>query len=113
MIDLVAGRSDLLPVIAVPADERDEDNGQLQIGTGTCGIPGQHPEPGCIGVHLGADRDLDRKVGDVGPRQERLDRGFGSAFLGRHPAALARLLARQPRKPRCLIQRKGLLPLTG
>ena len=70
LLDLPSIRIDLLAEIAGPAHQSDKHDRDLEIGTGTRRIAGEHAEPSGISVHLRSDGDFHGKIRDVRPRKE-------------------------------------------
>ena len=69
-IALVARRIEFLPEIACAADQRDEDDRQIEIGRRPRRVPSQDDEPPAIGRHFRSDRDFHGEVGNPGPARE-------------------------------------------
>jgi hypothetical protein len=70
VLDLPTICVDFLPEIAVAAQERDEDHGQLEVGGGAHRVTRKNPQTAGICVNLHAERELHREVSNVGLRKE-------------------------------------------
>ena len=64
----------VLPQIAVAADQGDEHHRQPEIGRGPGGVAGEDAEPAAIGRHLRPDRDFHREIGQPRARHETVER---------------------------------------
>jgi hypothetical protein len=81
VIDLASRGINFLPQVAGPARERHKHDRQFKVGAGSGRVPGKHPKAAAVGPHLGTERDLHRKIGNIRALQERIElgRGWGSS----------------------------------
>ena len=71
---------DLLPEISGAAQQRDEDDRQLEVGTRTHRVAREHAQTAGVGMHFDAERHLHREIGNAGLRQESAQ--VRSCYLG-------------------------------